>query len=172
MPMKMNLYIITAAILVLPVGMAVYKLVKAQRKKKAWLTLAKAYERLVLESRLSVEHSEILGGKVIALDRRNKKLLLVDHSGPQPLERCIPLRDVTATRIVEMRDDLQQCIRRIVLELRCKQAEAPVQFCFYDEQQDPLTDLKTLVRKSQQWKTRIDVHRNPGNVNMQMEYVL
>lgn len=169
--MKMNPYIITAAVLALPAGFITYKMIKEQKKKKTWLALAKAYERLLWDNKLTVEHSEILNEKVIALDRRNKKLILIDHNRLQPMELCISLGDVVATRIVETRDEMQECIKSINLELQSRSGHA-VQFCFYNVQQDDLFSLKPLKRKALQWKTRIDVHRNSGNVNMQMEYVV
>ena len=168
----MNLYLVTTAVLALPIGMLTYSLMKEQKKKKVWLALAQAYERLLWEEKLSVEQSEIVGNKVIALDRRSKKLLLLDYSGAQPLERCFSLREIAATRIVEKRDALQACVQRILLELNNGRTGELLQFCFYDENHDPLTDLKRLTRKAVQWKTRIDVHRSSGNVSREMDYVL
>ena len=168
----MNSYIITAAALSLPVALLVLKFMKDQKKKKTWHSLAQAYERLLWEGKLSVEQSEILGKKVIALDRRNKKLLVIDHGGAKPLEQCLSLRDVAATRIVEKRDPEQGCVQQIFLELRSERSGEIIRVCFYDENHDSLAELKRLTRKALQWKTRIDVHRSSGNFSREMEYVL
>lgn len=162
-------------ILAIPIGCAVLytarHLAKDIRQKRRRLKLADTYHRFVLQNRFIVDHSEVIGNRLMALDRKNKKLIVIDYNGKESKELCIPLLSVSATRIVEEKNE-QGLIERIMLELKLKISHVVYSICFFDHAHDPIGGLRHMARKAQHWKNRVDVNKYPGSVNVGTEYVL
>src|ERR1051325_7318792 len=72
-----------------------------KQKKKRRLALADAYYRLISQHRIVVDHYEIIGNRFVVLDRKNKKLIVIDHNETGKQEMCISLLAVSETRIIE-----------------------------------------------------------------------
>jgi hypothetical protein len=122
-------------------------------------------------SRLAIEDADFFNYRYIGLDRRNKKLLLIDHCNREKQELCVPLPEIGESKIIYVKED-DHGIDHILLELRNKRTGQRVQFCFFDKEKDPLIELSMLARKAVNWKTRIDIHKHPGNGCARSEYVL
>jgi hypothetical protein len=146
-------------------------IVKERRHKNKQLSIAKAYDRLTREFKLAVEYSEFINYRYIGLDRKNKKLIIIDHGGDQKQELCVPLSEIGDSKIVQTTDD-SRYIKTILLELRNKRNNKPVRFCFYNRKVDPAIELPSLSRKAIHWKTKVDIHKRPGSVSLEAEYVL
>src|SRR3954464_5659032 len=106
----MKLFLAGAFILAIPA----YYLIRIFRwekvKKKKHLELGLAYERLVKQIRFSTQHSEVLNGKLIALDSRNKKLLVIDYNQIKRQEECISLLGIENCRVIEVKYGPDACI--------------------------------------------------------------
>jgi len=87
----MNLILAGLLFLGIPAYYLIRIFVKEKKQKKKQRQLGLAYDRLVKQVKFSVEHSELLNGKLIALDRKNKKLLLIDHNLIEKQEECLSL---------------------------------------------------------------------------------
>lgn len=167
----MIIYIIGTALLLLVGVLAARGLFKYRRQKKKNLAIASSYDRLVRNSKLAVEFSDFFSGRYIGLDKRNRKLVLIDHCNGEKQELCIPLSDVADSEIIHVKDE-SDGIKTILLELINKRNKKPVRFCFYDKEFDPVITLPSLSRKAVHWKTRVDIHRHPGNFSLKGEFVL
>lgn len=146
-------------------------LVKEKRRKRKQLQIAAAYECLVRKCKLAIECSEFLCNRYIGLDRRNKKLVLIDHCGYEKQEQCISLHEIGESRIVHLNEESQN-IQFIVLELINKRSNKPVRFCFFNKDYDSAIELPSLKRKAVHWKTKVDIHKQSGKVGLEAEYVL
>ena len=144
---------------------------KERRHKREHSDIVKAYDRLTKEFKLAVEYSESINGRYIALDRRNKKLLIIDHCGDQKEELCVPLSEIGDSKIIRETDG-PQLIKKILFEFRNKRNNQPVRFCFYNGNVDLPGELPSLSRKAIYWKTKVDIHRRAGSVGLDAEYVL
>lgn len=149
----------------------IQKTVKDRRHKRKHSGIAKAYDRLTREFKLAVEYSEFINYRYIGLDRKNKKLIIINHCGDRKEELCVPLSDIGVSRILRETDE-SQCIRTISLELKNKRNDHPVRFCFYNRNVDHPSELPSLSRKAIHWKTKVDIHKRPGSVSLEAEYVL
>lgn len=145
--------------------------IKQRKHKKKQLAIASAYDRIIRESRLAIESSEFLCYRYIGLDKRNRKLLLIDHCNEERQEWCLPLSEIEESKIIYVKDELQG-IKNILLELWNKRNNKPVQFCFFNKEYDSLIELPSLSRKAIHWKTRVDIHKNPRSRRLESEYVL
>lgn len=158
------------------IGIPGYYIIRSLRKqkikKKKQQELALAYDRFIKKTRFSIHHSELLNGKLIALDRRNKKLLVIDHNRIKKQEECISLLGIESCRIIEVKQNPELNIRKIILELKYRWNNKIIRFCFYDDSYDLITELSCLARRARSWKDRIDLHKYPGSVGLQLEYIL
>lgn len=134
-------------------------------------SIAIAYDRMIREHKLAVDYSEFLCCRFIGLDRRNRKLVIIDHSGTNKQEVCISLPEIGESRIVRVNNGTKG-IKSIFLELKNKRNNKLAQFCFYNQQHDDVNELTSLSRKSIHWKTKVDIYKYPGNVYLETEYVL
>src|SRR5688572_10521752 len=120
---------------------------KEKRQKKKQRQLGLAYERLVKQVKLSVEHMELLNGKLIALDRKNKKLLLIDHNQIEKQEECLSLLGVESCKMIEVKHGADAYIKKIFLELKYGWNNKTTLFCFYDDSYDLITELPALAEE-------------------------
>jgi hypothetical protein len=166
----MKLILATLIILGIPGYWLVHLYLSKYIKKKRKMVLGLAFDRLVKKLRFSIQHSELMNGKIIALDRRSKKLLLIDHNQPEKQEECLSLLWIQSCRVIEIKG-ADSCTRKILLELKHKWNNKMSHFCFYDDAFDSIGNLPTLTKRAKFWKHRIDLHKYPGNVNLELEYV-
>ena len=167
----MPLYLIIMMIIGLPALYGIREIIKEKRKKRRQLSLAMAYDMFVLKNKLSIEYIDILENKVIAIDRKNKKLVLIDHTEQNKQELCISLLQVASCNIIEERDGQEKCIKKIFLEINLR-PHMYHRFCFYDDSKDSVTELPSLSRRAMHWRNRVNIHRFPGTVTIEQEYVL
>lgn len=162
--------ILFVLILVLSV-LGITYLLKERRHKRKQIRMAEAYDRFVKHFKLAVDYSEFLCYRYIGLDRRNKKLILIDHSGEQKQEQCICLREVAESKIVYAKDENQNT-KTVFLELRNKRNNQITRFCFFSKDHDPQVEHAFLCKKAVHWKTKVDIYKHRGNASPEAEYVL
>lgn len=168
----MSLYFIIILIIGLPALYGIRELIKDKHKKRKQLSLTIAYDKLVTENKLSIEYIDVLKDKVIAIDKKNKKLVLINHSMETRQELCIPLQQVASSRIIEERDHQDQCIQKIYLELKLRKHYIHHLFCFYDGSKDSVIDLPSLSRKALHWSNRVNIHKSTGNASIKQRIVI
>jgi hypothetical protein len=143
-------------------------LVKALRMKEKQEDLAKAYEKYIL-SGTKIDYSEIIRGKLVAIDLRNRKLVCLDGASGKG-NTSIDLERVSSTNISEVRNE-KGLIKKIALQLEIENGSAYT-ISFFDDAKDPLKEVNTSLRKAGWWKRRIDRAKTSKNEAWQMEYVL
>jgi hypothetical protein len=164
-------YILSLALIIILFTVGLTVLIKRRRHRKKQLAIARTYDQLVREHKLTIEYSEFLFYRYVGLDRRNRKLLLIDHCNSERQELCIPLFEIRDSTIVHIKDDMQG-IKAILLELRYKRSNKAVRFCFYDKKRDPGAELLSLSRKAIRWKSKVDIFKHPGSISLRGEYAL
>ncbi len=167
----MKMILILSLIVLLPVSLGVRHILKQKRKRRKGLNLASAYDRVVLQNKLSIEHSEVIGDRILALDKRHKKLAVVDHTGSEKGEACIDLVTVCRTELAEERQSDER-IRKIHLELYGKKENLLYRICFFDIASDPIIDLPAHAKRAMHWKNRIDIHKRLGYVSLEQEFIV
>ena len=148
------------------------EILKRSRKRKKQRALAKSYERLVLKNKLSVEETLVFNNRVIGLDRKNRKLVLIDHHKEVMLEHCVVLDQLESCELVRQKDETKRCTAGFFIEFTYKRNEGTVKFSFFDETRDKILEKPGLVKKAQYWKRKIDMHRMEGRISSEFEFVL
>lgn len=164
-------YLVGSLLITMLSIIVIKNIAKERRHKKKHSCMAKAYDRLTREFKLAIEYSEFINYRYIGLDRRNKKLIIINHCSDQKEELCVPLSEIVDSKIIRETDD-SQSIKKILLEFRNKRNNQPVRFCFYNRKVDPPVKLPSLSRKAIHWKTKVDIHKHRGSVSLESEYVL
>lgn len=164
---KLIVSILTALLAV--VGIKAF--LREKKHKRKQLRVADACDRLIRQFKLAIEYSEFLCCRYIGLDRKNKKLILIDHCGGEIQEHCVSLNEIGESRIIFRRDELHNT-KMILLELWSKRNDKRIHFCFYNRDFDPVVELPFLSRKAVHWKTKVDIHKHSGSVSFEAEYVL
>ena len=135
------------------------------------MALANAYQGLLLQHRIIVDHYEIIGNRVFAFDRKNKKLIVVDHTGPAKQEGCLSLSLVAETQVLKEKNKSGHT-EKIFLQIKVKRSGVGCRLCFFDQSHDDIIELSAAARRAMIWKNRIDLHKYPGSVSLGREYVL
>jgi hypothetical protein len=162
---------ILLVLLGIPAFYGIRQLIKERQRKKKQITLATAYERLLLQNKLIPWRYEIMSDSVIALDRKNKKLVVVDSRKATMRQYCIPLRTIGETRIVKERNTNGD-IQKIELQLMQKRGGMVYSICFFDAAHDRVTELPHLAKQAIVWHTHVNLHKRPGIMPIEQEYVL
>lgn len=167
----MKMLLLIAFITLVPIFLGARQVLKERRQKRNRLNLAKTYDRLLLEHKLSIEYSEVMGDRILALDKRNKKLLFIDHSEDNVHEVCIDLQRIASSEIVEERGKDER-IKKVYLILYNKTGNQFHRLCFFNEKSDLIIDLPAYAKRSMHWKNRIDVHKRLGSASLEQEFIL
>jgi hypothetical protein len=166
----MPLSLIIAIILGLSAVYGITEILKGKRKKNNKISLAMAYDMLVLKNKLSIEQMDVIRNKLIALDRLNQKLVMIDQNEGSEEELCIPLQHIGSSGIMIERNDQHESIKRISLQLQHRRTGTQYSFCFYDDAHDPIIELPSLSKKAWHWSNRVNIHRQPGTVSTKRKY--
>lgn len=164
--------IILAILFLIIMAITTPELIKRSRKRKKQLALAKSYERLVLKNKLSVEETLVFNNRVIGLDRRNRKLVLIDHHKEVMMEQCVALDQLESCDLVRQKDEAKKCTTGFFIEFKYKRKDGALKFMFFDETKDKILEKPGLIKKAQYWKRKIDMHRMEGRISSGFEFVL
>ena len=164
-------YIILIVLAFMLIALVAATTIKGKRHKQKQLRIAESYDRIARQFKLAIEYSEFLSYRYIGLDRKNRKLVLIDHCGNEKLEKCISLYEIGQSKIIQVKDG-DQNITSIVLELQNRRNNNSLQFSFYNSDHDLKVEMPSLFRKAIQWKSRVDVHKHRGSIYLEAEYVL
>lgn len=161
-------------ILLLFLPMPLYVLCKNAFKKtgdrKKALGLRKTFHQLSGKHKLSIDEVEIFDSKVIALDKREGKLILIEYVDNSIRPICISLNDLESHEVVKGLDKIGGHISEIVLEFKFKHRK-PVDFTFYDSAKDNISAFSFLRDKAKYWDAKIHFHVNEYDSGHSLEYV-
>jgi len=124
------------------------------------LALKVALNRVIRRNRLLISEIDTFGNKVIALDGKNNKIILVEHRNNVTWEKCLSLGELESCNISKEMDQLTGCSQKVVIELNFSSNRELVHFIFYDESNDNISELPSRMRKANYWKSKIQHHLN------------
>lgn len=165
--------LVVIVLLLLFLGLfGIRQMIQERSRKNSKLALALAYEHLVMKHKLQIEHVEVFDNRIIALDRKQKKLVFLHHNTVYRQEEIIPLQEMDNCRLIEEREIAKGFIKSLHLEIALGAFGKKYLLCFYDDKKDQPTSLLAAMRSARNWKQRVDVNKNPGRINLESEYVL
>ncbi|MCG2615377.1 hypothetical protein LZZ85_13840 [Terrimonas sp. NA20] len=148
-------------VLLLPFGYFIYLLIRIllqkKRDRKRKQELARVYNSFVLRERMMIDHSEVIGDMVIALNRNGRELLVIDHGDQPKKTHRIRLSTVTDCLIKERREK-RGSLDKIELLLLIRSEATPLKICFRPAD-DSLMEEQSVLKTARRWKNLVDVHR-------------
>jgi hypothetical protein len=141
------------------------------RKRKRHLALARAFERYLKTYKLSIEETDYFDNKAIGLDKKNKRLLLIDHSSRHKEAYCICLQKLHLCEVKKIKDPASQSVSKIVMEFLDRNNKLHA-FTFYDRTYNKRHEKPLLSTRAEYWKERINRHKSNGDSYSAMEYLL
>ena len=142
---------------------------KQQARLKKW-ALVKNYEKLIFQYQAVIDHCELIGERIIALDRNNKKIFVVDHTGNKKESQCIPLRLINSVTIKE-ETGKGGIIAKLFLVLENKHCMV-YNICFFDRRHESAEKLPIQWRSALQWTNRIHMYKRKGKPDLEQEFML
>jgi hypothetical protein len=160
-------------ILMLLFPMPLYILYRRQFEKKGSKAaeLKKAITQLSKKHNLSIDEVEIFNGKVIGLDKKDGKILLVEYVNSSLRKICISLKELESHRITKALDKIEGCISKVAMEFNLR-GRKPVYFNFYDNAKDHTSAFSFLRDKAKYWDAKIHFHANEYGSIDKLEYVV
>jgi hypothetical protein len=166
------MYICLVIMAALAVALIIRMLYKKRKENKKQRDLAGAYDRLVRENKLSIEETHVSNNRVIGLDRKNKKLLLIDHTAYIKQEQCVSLDQLDSCEITREKDEAKKCTIRFFLELNYKRNKGKLKFIFFDESEDNIIEKPSLMKRAEYWKRKINLYMKRDKIRTTFEYVI
>lgn len=166
------IFILLAIVLVLVltiVGKLIYSELQEKRKQ---VSLAKTYERLVMKNKLSIEETYVFNNRLIGFDRKNRKLLLVDHNRTTRQEECIALPQLDYCEIIRVKNETKNSTAKLFIELNYKGNREKRKFIFFDESIDKIVEKPSLAKRAEYWNRKINLHNNRDKTYPNSEYVI
>ena len=130
-----------------------------------------ALDRVISRHKLSISEIDSFKNTTIALDRRNKKVVLIIHRNDVVSENCLSLDEVHSCRVKKEVDQLTGCTKKVILQLNFNAGEI-VHFTFYDETRDKIHELLSRFRNATYWQSKLQRYLNNLEANYPFEYAL
>lgn len=147
--------------LLVPVGYFIFIVIRTIVRKKSASErkreLARAYNGFILRERMIIDHSEVIGDMVIALNRSWKELVVIDHHDKVRETYRIRLATVTDCLIKEERHERGN-LKAIQVLLFRRNNEKPV-IVHFRAADNTMAEEQSILKKARRWKNLVDVHR-------------
>jgi hypothetical protein len=169
----MGTLVITIFFLLLPTLIICFlAILEEKRKKQIKKDLKQAIGQLAKENRLQVGEIYFFHRKAISMDRKNKKLVFVNHHKKVVGQFCIDLETLVFCRVVKVKDEYSKDVEKVFIEVKNKGTDQVSKLVFYDRYFDNIRAKAALIREAEYWRHKINRHRNSINLRYAFEYVL
>src|SRR6187402_2122380 len=117
----MNTLLIIIFFLLLPTFVICFlAILEGKRKKQVKKGLKKTIGQLAKENKLQVVEVHFFHRKAIAMDRKKKKLVFVNHHKKFVDQFCIDLETIVFCRIVKIRSESSKDVEKVFIEVKSK----------------------------------------------------
>lgn len=145
-------------------------LILFKKRKCECTTFQKAFGRLIKENKLLIHYKDVFTKKLIALDKMNEKLLLLDTNKKFKAECCVKLDKINSCDLIQLKDKFSNHLKQVSLVI-VYETNKEARFCFYDDACDCEQEKSCLILKAQHWMQRINFHKTYWWLNSN-EYII
>jgi hypothetical protein len=122
-----------------------------------------AFIRLIKNHNLSIAEVNLFGNRLIAIDTKLKKLVLIHYKYGIVWERCLNLQKMVCCRIAQTIHKLSGDTQRVNLELTFHKG-GMITFPFFEKKTDVIHDLSARIKRAQYWKGKIQCEINTAQL--------
>ena len=98
---------------------------------------------------------DIFNNRLIAIDQKMNKLVLVVYNNGMTEEKCLSLDNLIFCQIINATNRKKGCVESVTLELTFRNDPGMERFYFFGETNDDLRDLPSRIKKSKNWIRKI-----------------
>ncbi|WP_217603405.1 hypothetical protein [Chitinophaga sp. GbtcB8] len=146
--------IILVLLMPIPIYLGFRSLFADRHHQKVYQHVKDAFQSLIKRQGLSIAEVNMLGNRLIAMDRNMNKLIFVVYKNGITRENCLNPNEIISCKIEKKSSDVSGYIRKVNLELTFRR-NGVITFSFFDEEVDDLCDLPSRIKKAQYWKRQI-----------------
>ncbi|MES1217210.1 MAG: hypothetical protein ABUT20_16975 [Bacteroidota bacterium] len=145
---------------------------RSTRKNRINLVITKTLDRVVRKNRLSVNEMDLFDNKIIGLDQRKYKLILIEYENMTTRADCISLNQVTSCNLYKEMNESTGRVEKVRVSMTIMGGSDPVNFIFYDATKQNVYELPFLSGKAKYWKSRIQLYIHNTRPEPEPEYTL
>lgn len=146
--------IILVLLLPIPLYVAFQSLFIRQRHRKSMLAIEDAYKRVVERNNLRILELSRFINRLIAIDRSNRKLVLLVYKDGVTWEKCIALEEIISCQITKAVDN-ESYIQSVSIQLILHNNNETISFSFFDNRFDDERDLSQRTKRADYWQKKI-----------------
>lgn len=122
--------------------------------QKVYMIVKDAFTRLIKRHKLSIAEVNLFGNRLIAMDHKMNKLVLIHYKHGIAWEKCLNLHEMVFCRIAKTAHKVSGDIQEVNLELTFRKGGI-ITFSFFDEEVDVIRDPPSRLKMAQYWKGKI-----------------
>ncbi len=128
---------------------------KEKNHQKPFPAIKEVFKGVTKRHSLSISEVDVFRNRLIAIDRKRGKLVLIIYKNGITWEKCFNLNELIFCQLVNIRDKANNCIKSVEIELEFLNDPRIVSFVFFDEELDELSELPSRIKKSKYWEKKI-----------------
>jgi hypothetical protein len=140
----------------MPIYFGLRSLFAHKHPVKVYKIVKNALTRLIKKHKLSIAEISLFGNRLIAMDRKMNRLILIHYKHGIVWEKCLNLHEMVFCRIAKIAHKLSGDIQKVNLELTLRNGGI-ITFSFFDEKIDVIRDLPARTKRAQYWKGKFNV---------------
>ena len=121
---------------------------------KSLLAIGQGFKRLIKRYKLSISGAAVFRHRLLAMDRKVNKLVLIVYKNGITWEKCVDLREIISCQIEKQFNKVSGRIQKVNLELIYPN-DGIINFSFFDEEMDDSRDVTSRIKKGQYWRRKI-----------------
>lgn len=160
----MNMFLIVLILLmVIALYLGYRSVVEYKHPKKVYRIVKDTFTGLIKRNKLSIAEINLFGNRLIAIDNKLKKLVLIHYKQGVAWEKCLNLHKMIFCRIVKNTHKVSGNIQKLNIELTFRNGSVVV-FPFFDKRVDVIGDLPARIKRAQYWKGKIQYQINAAQL--------
>jgi hypothetical protein len=148
----------------IPIYLGFRSLFEYRHPKNIYKVVKDAFTRIIKKQKLSIAEINLFGNRLIAIDSKLKKLVLIQYKHGIVWENCLNLRKMAFCRIAKTTNMVSGETQKVNLELLTFGKGRTIIFPFFDEKVDVIHDLPARIKSAQYWKGKVQYEINTAQL--------
>lgn len=126
-----------------------------ERNKEGIGAVEGAYKRVIKRYGLRISEVSKFINRLIAIDRKIGKLVLIVYKDGITWEKCVGLQEIGGCQIARSTDHASGFVHQVNMELVLHYTREIISFPFFDEKIDDVRDLDRRTRQAHYWQKKV-----------------
>ena len=164
------MYIVSMILLLvisIPIYLCLKSLFEYKHPQKVYMIIKDTFTRVIKRHKLTISEINLFGNRIIAVDRKINKLVLIHYKHGIAWRKCINLHDIISCRIATITHKVSGKIQKVNLKLTFRKGGI-ITFPFFDDEVDVKRDPSMRIKTALYWVGKIQYKKKTvqlANVN-------